>query len=260
MRHFSTSLFLCTLTFFLMDPADADAQVVNVERHRVQADTFNVWTGGLGFGLSVSKSANQVVRLNTTSDLTYVAKKHDFLFIARNNFLRVEGENVMNDGYAHLRAVLFRDNTLAPEVFLQAQYNLDWGLARRTLAGSNVRIRLHETDSFSAFVSTGLMFENEIWKDEDEDLRDVRNLLKSTTSFNLRGRLTDSVDLAAISYYQARPDRFFKPRFTSDWQVRFRISENLRFALQFVSTFDSDPPLNSTEFIYNINNILEVRF
>lgn len=238
----------------------ANAQVVNVERHRVITDSVNVWTGGLGFGLNTSKNRARVTRYNTSADVTYIGTRHDYLILGRNNFLRVEGENVMNDGHIHLRSVLFRDNTYAPEIFLQAQYNMDWGLKRRALAGSNIRIRLSDTENFNAFVSTGLMFENEIWEDSDEDLRKEYSRLKSTTSFNIRGRITDNLDVAAISYYQARPDRFFRPRFTSDWQLRFHISEHLRLSLQFVSTYDSAPPLNSEDFIYNINNVLEVRF
>ncbi len=236
----------------------ASAQVVNVERHRVEVDTVNVWTGGLGFGLNVSQNKTKVTRFNTTADLTYVARKHDFLLIGRNNFLRVEGDNVLNDGHVHFRSVLFRDNTYAPELFLQGQYNLDWGLQRRALIGANIRVRLHQSEHFSAFVSTGLMYENEIW--EDEELEEVFSHIKSTTSMNVRGRITEGVDVAAISYYQARPDRFFQPRFTSDWQIRFRLSHNLRFNLQFVSTYDADPPLNSNQFIYSINNLLEIRF
>ncbi len=247
----------CTL---LVTTIPVNAQVVNVERHRVFVDTVNVWTGGLGFGWNISQNKTRVVRFNTTADLTYVARKHDFLILGRNNFLRVDGNNVLNDGFVHLRSVFYRNNTYAPELFLQAQYNLDWGLKRRALAGANIRVRMHQTEQFSAFVSTGFMFENEIWEETDGEIREEFNQIKSTTSFNIRGTILENLELAAISYYQARPDRFLKPRFTSDWQVRFHISEHLRFAIQFVSTLDSDPPLDSVQFIYNINNLLEVRF
>ena len=104
------------------------------------------------------------------------------------------------------------------------------------------------------------MYENEIWEAEDEDLREVFNTLKSTTSINVRGRIAQNLDIAAISYYQASPSNFLEPRFTSDWQLRFTISENLRFVFQFISTYDADPRLNAVDFIYNINNLIEVRF
>lgn len=253
-------LYGTVLTALLIIATAANAQVVNVERHRVDADTVNVWTGGIGFGLNISQNQSQVIRFNNSADLTYVGQKHDYLFLGRNNFLRVEGDNVLNDGFIHIRNVLYRDNTYAPELFLQAQYNMDWGLKRRALAGANIRVRLHQTDKFAAFVSTGAMFENEIWEDPEGNLRDEFNHIKSTTSFNIRGTISETLELSAISYYQARPARFFKPRFTSDWQVRFHISEHLRFSIQFISTLDADPPLDATKFIYNINNLLEVRF
>lgn len=263
MRYSTETIFATFLVSLLITAIASDesySQVVNVERHRVTADTVDILTGGLGVGLNISQNKSQVIRINNSADLTYISRHHDYILLGRNNFLRVEGENVLNDGFVHLRTVLYRDNTYAPELFLQAQYNLDWGLKRRALAGASIRIRFTETDNFRAYASTGLMYENEIWEDADDLHREVFGLLKSTTSFNIRGNITDNLQLAAISYYQARPDRFFKPRFTSDWQMRFRVSENLRFIFQFVSTYDSDPPLGSTDFIYNINNLLEVRF
>lgn len=253
------SLFL--IFIFLMPLSGAFAQVVNVERHRITADTVDIWSGGLGLGLNVSKNKTRIIRVNTSADLSYTSKKHNYLLLGRNNFLRVKDDNVLNDGFIHLRSVLFHNNTYAPEFFVQAQYNLDWGLYRRALAGSNIRIRLLHRNQFNAYVSTGLMFENEIWKNNNDlKEREVTNYLKSTTSFNVRGQLTDNLRLAAISYYQARPDDFLKPRFTSDWQLRFLISENLVFSIQFVSTLDANPPLGSADFIYNINHLFEVRF
>ncbi len=257
-RNILLSLMVIGSVCIMMTPAYS--QVVNVERHRMQADTVKSLTGGLGIGLSVSKNTSQIIQLKNSADLTYSTRQHEFLMIGRNNFLRVEGSNVLNDGFVHLRSILYRDRSLAPEFFLQAQYNLDWGLKRRGLAGAAMRIRFIQSENFSAFASSGLMLENELWEDEDGLLRDERTLLKSTTSINVRGKIAENLDIAAISYYQARPDNFFKPRFTSDWQLRFRISQNLRFIFQFVSTYDSDPPFRSSDFIYNISNMIEVRF
>ncbi|MDI6401077.1 DUF481 domain-containing protein [Balneolaceae bacterium ANBcel3] len=255
-------LYLLFTLFFVLavHTEKAFSQVVNVERHRVAADTTGIWTGGLGFGLNISKNKNQITRFNNTADLTYIGQKHDILLLGRNNFLRVEGENVLNDGYVHLRSVLYRDNRWAPELFIQGQYNMDWGLKRRGLAGANLRYRMISSESFSAFISTGLMFEHEWWEDTDTDSDKTFERLKSTTSFNVQGKITESLDMMAITYYQARPTDFFNPRFTSDWQVRFHISQHLRFVVQFVSTYDAAPPFRSSDFIYSLNNVLEVRF
>lgn len=253
-------LLIFTLVASISPVTSSVGQVINVERHRISADTVNVLTGGFGVGFNVSQNKSRILRINTSADITYISRKHDYIILGKNNFLRVEGNNVLNDGFIHLRSVLFRDNTIAPEIFLQAQYNLDWGLKRRALAGANIRIRLSEHNNFSAFISTGLMYENEIWEAAEVNLREVFNVLKSTTSINIRGRLAQNFDIAAISYYQAVPSSFFEPRFTSDWQLRFSISENLRFVFQFISTYDADPRLHAVDFIYNINNMIEVRF
>lgn len=254
----SVSLLLFSVFFLIGSPSWS--QVVNVETHRVEADTLQRFTGGFGAGLEISKNTSQIIKLRNSADLRYSTRLHEFLILGRNNFLRVEGSNVLNDGFIHLRSVLYRNRSIAPEFFLQGQYNLDWGLKRRGLMGAAMRIRFVQTENIMAFASTGLMIENEIWQDDDKLLRDERTLLKSTTSVNVRGRIAENLNFAAISYYQVRPDKLFKPRFTSDWQLRFRISENLRFVFQFVSTYDSDPPFRTSDFIYEINNMIEFRF
>ncbi len=254
-----TTPFLFFIVILLVG-SPSRSQVINVETHRVEVDTLQKVSGGFGAGLDISKNTSQILRLRNSADLRYITRKHEFLVLGRNNFLRVEGSNVLNDGFIHLRTVLNRNSSIAPELFVQAQYNLDWGMKRRGLIGSAMRIRFVQTEHIMAFASTGLMIENEIWQDVDKSMRDERTLLKSTTSINVRGSITENLDIAAISYYQARPDKFFKPRFTSDWQLRFRISENLRFVFQFVSTYDSDPPFSSSDFIYQLSNMIEVRF
>lgn len=234
------------------------AQVVNIESLRVDSDANDRLTGSVGLGLNLKKNTTRISEIKTSADLAWLTGRHDFLLLSRNNFMRVRGENVLNDGYVHLRGVFNRSNVWAPELFLQGQYNLDWGLQRRALAGANVRIRLHEATHFSAFVSSGFMYEQEIWSSDSD--RQVFNYLKSTTSLNLRGRLSEHVEVSAISYYQSRPAWFFKPRFTSDWNVVFELSRHLRLGAHFRATYDSDPQFASTRFIYELNNLLQVRF
>ena len=241
-----------------MLPLRVAAQVVNIESLRVQSDASERFIGSVGLGFNLKKNTTRISEIKTSADLARLTERHDFLLLSRNNFMRVRGDNVLNDGYVHLRGVFNRNNIWAPELFLQGQYNLDWGLQRRALAGANVRIRLHENAHFSAFVSSGLMYEQEIWSSDTD--RQVFNFLKSTTSLNLRGRLSEQVEVSAISYYQSRPAHFFKPRFTSDWNVVFEISRYLRLGAHFKATYDSDPQFAATSFIYELNNLLQVRF
>lgn len=254
---FMVCLMLTAFAGSLRVPVAA-AQVVNIESLRVESDAINRLTGSVGLGLNLKKNTTRISEIKTSADLAWLTGRHDFLLLSRNNFMRVRGENVLNDGYVHLRGVFNRNNVWAPELFLQGQYNLDWGLQRRALAGVNMRIRLHEATHFSAFVSSGLMYEQEIWASDAD--RQVFNYLKSTTSLNVRGRLSEHIEVSAISYYQSRPAHFFKPRFTSDWNVVFELSRYLRLGAHFRATYDSDPQFAATRFIYELNNMLQVRF
>lgn len=241
------------------------AQVLNVERFKITADTANVWSGSASFGFSIADQGTQELNLRNDANLTYFSEKHQYLLLNRINLHQV-GAGTSSNGYFHLRSIFNRKNQINPESFLQFQYNFDLGLQRRALAGANVRYRFFETERFYGAISTGLMFENELWKEEIEtetttvENRIENNFLKSTTSLNLRGDISENISIVLYSYYQARPDRFSKPRVTADWQLQFQLRENLRFGMQFVATYDSDPILEAADFVYSFHNMLIFSF
>lgn len=241
-------------------PETAKSQVLNVEQYTIDADTAGVWTGSLSFGLNVNKQRSRVVNLRNDANLTYFSERHQYLFLNRINLLGVGTETSLNDGYFHTRGIFNRRDRINPESFLQFQYNFDVGLQRRFLAGATARLNLFSTDNFSGSVSTGLMYENEIWLSRDEDTRIRNDYIKSTSSVNLREELSDRIYIVLFGYYQARPTRFFEPRITLDSQLQFELVENIRLSIQWVSTYDAAPVLDAPEWTYRLTNNVIISF
>ncbi|MCA1800859.1 MAG: hypothetical protein LC662_00190 [Rhodothermaceae bacterium] len=174
----------------LLLPFAADAQVLNVERFRSDADTADVWIGELKFDFSLSKQNTTVMALGNETNLAHFTRNHVYYFLNQINLVSV---------------------------------------------------------------STGLMIENEFWRESDEPSVE-KTLLKSTTSLLIRGRLTEQAEMVMIGYYQAPPASFFKPRITGDAKLNLKISSNLTFTTQFVLTYDADPLIDVTKVVYRLTN------
>jgi len=236
----------------------AEAQVLNVESHRAEADTARAWSGSLQFGFSATKRKSQTIQLNNRSSARYFGDQHSYMFITNLNLLRIDEETISN-GYAHLRSTLYYANNWSPEAFTQFQYSQDWGLRRRYLAGAGIRYDFIQSDDFTAGITTGAMYEHEVWRAEDGP-RQQFDRLKSTNSLLMRGNLSPTTTLFVVGYYQGEPTNFFTPRLTGDIELRFRITRLIQFGAQFSTTYDYAPALEVVSWIYSFRNNIVVSF
>ncbi|MCH8567332.1 MAG: DUF481 domain-containing protein [Balneolales bacterium] len=253
-------IFSAAITFiFLLFPtisADVQAQVLNIESYRKASDTTKSWAGALTFGFTASKQKTQSLQLNNRTNAAYFGESHLYMLITNLSVLQVD-DNLESNGYVHLRNMLFYNNTLSPELFTQLQYSQNWGLKRRFLVGAALRYNFISTDSFTSAVTSGFMYENELWQGEEAP-RQLFNQIKSTTSLLMRGNITETTSLVLAGYYQTLPGDILNPRLTGDIELRFRISENIQFGAQFVTTYDYAPPIDVVSWIYSFRNNITI--
>lgn len=234
------------------------AQVLNVEKYRHDSDTSKVWAGNLSLGFEVSQRNKQSIELNNESDLIYFSPLHSYLFLTNFKILKVE-DKILSDGYVHLRSSFFRKNRIHPELFTQYQYSLTWGLRGRYLVGGAGRIRLYQADRFLATLTSGAMYEYELWEPNAE-ISVQTEYLKLTNALMLRGKITPQISIVTMGYYQARPVSFFRPRITSDINVIFTISDSFRISTGFELTHDYKPAPGIEATIYKLENKLIFSF
>lgn len=246
-------IFLCFFVLVISSET-IKAQVLNVEKFRMDADTSNVWAGNLTFGFDVTKRSKQTLQLNNQSDLVYLSRNHSFLLINDIRLISV-GDNISNEGYTHFRTTFLRKQKFAPELFTQYQYSQDWGLSERILLGGTLRYMIYSSDNFSASVTTGAMYEYERWAPE-EAANVTNRIIKSTNSANVRGKITPTVSLLLMAYYQAPFDDFTRPRLTGDINLQFAISRILRFSAGFNVVHDANPVEGVESWTYEFKNRL----
>lgn len=251
-------LVLLVSVFLLQPAAPAHAQVLNIESLRMDADTTRSWAGNLTFGFSASKQDKQTIQLNNRATLIHFGKTHSYLMLTSINLVTIDDE-LVNNGYFHLRGTLWYHRRWSPEIFTQFQYSEDWGLKRRTLFGGGIRHNTIRKSGFTAGITTGLMYEHEIWSPEDFP-RIMYDRIKSTTSLLTRGQLSPTTNLYIVGYYQAEPQKFLSPRLTANVELRFQVSRIVRFSAQFTTTYDYNPPPGVQSWIYTVRNNFSVLF
>ncbi|MFD2244929.1 DUF481 domain-containing protein [Pontibacter ruber] len=273
--RFNHSLLIILLfKLFLATPA-AKAQILNIERARVERDdTINYFTGKGGLNFSMfnrnagKNNPNNFLQLTLTGDVAFITAKHSYLLLNYYNYLLINYDNreqrntIASNGYSHLRVNFYRKRKLSYELFTQFQADLARGLERRVLTGGGLRYALLRREKATIFAGTGLMHEHERWNDpEQEGAKRVSDLPKSTNYLSLKAKLTEQVETNSIAYYQTGYDKSidrFRNRVSGDVGLNVKLSDHVSLRTNFSCTYEDRPIIPITRFIYAITNGIQV--
>ena len=245
-------IFVLIPILFFATILPLQAQVLNVEQVRADSDSTG-WVGELGFDLSLNKFNDSILKTGGEANASYFSRLHQYIFLSQLDVVTVDGNPLLSDGYAHIRATLLRKNQLSPEMFAQYQYNNNLDLQNRALGGVGLRYNFLSRPRLNGSFSTGMMAEYEQWGlTESESVENT--FLKSTSNLVIRGDLNSQTSLTVIGYYQARPDRFFEPRVTSENRLTLQINERIRFRVAFTLMYDTDPIIDVPNLTYELKN------
>ncbi|MFD2515623.1 DUF481 domain-containing protein [Pontibacter locisalis] len=268
------AILLISLLFFTVIPAKA--QILNIERSRVDQDTVNYLTGKAGVNFSLfnrnagKNNPNSYLQLTFNGDLAYISNQHSYLLLNYYNYLLVNYDSeelrntVASTGYSHFRINFFRRRKLSYEVFTQVQADKARGLELRTLAGGGLRIALLREKDVNVYFGTGLMHEHEEWENPEQENRLVTSdLLKSTNYISTKAKLSDNVSTEGIAYCQVGYDQeaeVFRNRVSGDVSLSFKLTNKLSFRTNFSCTYEDEPIVPVTKFVYAITNGIQLAF
>lgn len=257
-------------------PKGASAQILNIERSRVDRDSAGYFTGKGGLSFSMfnrnagKDNPNNYLQLTFNGDVAYIAEKHSYLLLNYYNYLLVNYDSkelrntVASTGYSHFRVNFMRKKRLSYEAFTQVQADKARGLELRTLAGGGVRYRLLSGDDGSVYFGTGLMHEHEEWENPDmEQQLIVSDLFKSTNYLSGKVRLNEQVSTEGIAYYQVGHDKTidrFRNRISGDISLQVKLTNVFSFKTNFNCVYEDKPIVPVTRFVYTISNGIQVQF
>ena len=262
-----STLKLLVLLLITFSPFLSFAQIANIEKFRLDKDTSNLWLGNIGIGFASKKQKNIVNEYNAYFNLVYLSKNHSYMTLNHSDLKQVDKFRYISEGYTHWRINFFRRHRISYEPFVQFQYDKGRGLINRNLYGFSFRLQLikvkKEKDKLDIGISTGAMYEKEDWTENviryalpGDTSRAQTLFVKSTSNLFARASLHEKITLFTSVYYQARFEKFNKPRVVSDIQLVFKVTKLISFTTGFVSTYDSYPIVDGNIFTYKLNGTL----
>ena len=234
------------------------SQILNIEKKRLNNDTSKVFIGNASFHMGIAQRATRVLSARGGVDMSYSSLKNNYIFIGSSHLIQVEDNDVISDASAHFRIHLNKKKWFSEELFTQIQYDQARGLNYRFLTGVGGRVSLVYSDKSTFAGGSGVMYEQEEWEIEEDYA--LTRLIKSTSYLSLHHTFTESFNLNAIAYYQAKFDSFFQPRVFGDVNLNFSITKKLTFTTKFSIIYDSAPVVPVREVFYNLTNGISLTF
>jgi len=239
------------------------AQVLNVDRENGQDSTKKKFLASITGSFSSDKQKNKFIEFSNSTELDYILKNNYFFVLLNQSDIAYNGKSTIeNNGFIQLR---FRDNDvrlIAPDAFIQYQWNGIWGLESRALSGLNTRINCLEKKKSDLYLSIGAFYEMERWNTQlksyayktENDLIINRELFRLNMVTKFAFKIGKHIDFAGISYLQFPINKnFLNPRWVFDSNLYFEFSKRLNFLLRYDFNYDEYRPLPIDDFYYSLN-------
>jgi hypothetical protein len=233
-------------------------QVVNVEDRRVRLGDSTHWLGKADVGFNVIQNTQQFLTASAAVQVEFKEKKHFVLSLTAYNFAKSSTQDILNDGFQHLRYNYDVTERVVWEVYTQAQYNERIRLRLRTLAGTGFRFKLLRNPKAKLYLGASYFYEQTRFRDTTTDF--VNHRLSFYVSFS--SKLGPNARFASTTYYQPILSDVNNQRWASDNTLVLPITRKIAFRANLNLTYDTDPrlPPSVPDLIYAWTNGLRVEF
>ncbi len=253
---FSVKSAFSTLALLVLLCFSSQAQLVNIEK--VRKDKKEGFQGAVGVTLSLTQNTKQIFQANNQTHLQYHKNAHTILAINNIGYMRVEGDNLINNGFQHLRYNYdLIPDLLTLEALTQHQYNSIRLLQRRFLLGGGPRFKVFENENFRLFLAPLAIYENELFSDEEQTRT---SKLKGNLYLSAGIDLNEQLNFSHTTYYQPDLAAFSEFRLASETSLNFKISENFSFEAVFDLAYDSHPLEDIPKLFYTLRNGITYSF
>jgi hypothetical protein len=226
---------LLFLTFFsLVVNFLSQAQIVNIEDSRKKIDSTGLY-GHIDLAFNLVQSSQQLLTFRGSSRVDVLRSKGVWMGILDYRVIHNDKKKLQDDGFFHLRYGRFFGKRLTWETFSQLQHNRQLRIDLRWLVGTGPRFLAYDKPKQKIYFGAMYMYEydevlasNTIWRD---------HRLSSYLSIHLQ--LLPQLNFASTSYFQPLISNFGDSRLSSVNSLNFRLSEHLKFRLQFNISYDA---------------------
>lgn len=237
----------------------AFGQVLKVDRSHFESDSSGYLVGAIGGNFNVNnrgstpEEENVYVGVTGNTDFIHVAKNSATIMIGGLTYFKIGDGPTVYNGYVHLREILRRSHTVAPEFLLQSQFDQSRKMEFRQLIGGGLRFNVLRGEN-SLHAGLGGMFEHEEWRADTTLI--VKDLFKINTYVGGELTLNETVTIRTITYFQSGWDariESFRNRLSSFLQISTELTEHLNFTTSFDFYLDDRPIIPVPRITYESN-------
>ena len=243
-----------------------EAQILNVDRENGQDSIPRKQLFSWNVSFSSDKQKKNLLELTNVAEYDRFFKNNQVLITLMNTDASFNGKTILeNNGYFQLRLRNNDKKRVAPDYFMQYQWNGIWGLQNRAIAGCNARFKFWDDKTDDLFMSIGAFYEYEKWNpnlssyafggNSTEII--YRNIPRLNFSAKTAVQLKKGIDLSAITFLQFPMNdafaHFTQPRWFLDMNMNFELNKHLSMVLHYDQNIDFYRPLPIDLYFYNLN-------
>jgi Protein of unknown function, DUF481 len=242
--------------FFYQSPIFG--QVVNIEDRRIRLGDSLHWLGKADLGFNLIQNTQQYLTASAAMQWEYKAQKHFFLSLTAYNLAKSANQNILNDGFQHLRYNYDVTEKTVWEIYAQRQYNERIRLRVRTLAGTGFRFKVARKKTTRLYFGASYFYEESQFKDATPPFHNHR--LSFYTAFS--HKIGSTGRFASTTYCQPILTDLGNQRWASDNSLLIPLSKKCSFRANLNLTYDTDPRLPATvpDLIYAWTNGIRLEF
>lgn len=222
---------------------DSAAAQVNIESFR-REDPPQGLSGTLSGDLNVTTGNVDLIQINLGARLTYVQGLVQSLMVGQGGVGFLGRNRYASSGLLHFRRTHWFRNWVAPEWYVQADYDRSLKLDHRALAGGGMRLDFARGDWGRLGAGTSAMLEYERLDLPDDATHDDRTTtLRNSTFMTLRITPGSSLVVSSTTYVQPA---FFAAasdvRVLENLRVATSLTERVQLTVTFDLRYDGSPP------------------
>lgn len=263
-------LFLLSLPFLYLFPANIHSQILNVDREGVENEIKKNWMSSADLSFSSDKNKLNLLDISSQVEIAnFLKNNYMFIGMLNYNFTMNGNEVIQNEGYTQIR---FRDNDkrkISNESFLQYQWNGTLGMEYRKLIGSNIRFKIIEKSDLDLYTGMGIFYEMEQWNFGGINDIDIslfpnsinRNIFRLNHYWKGAYKINDNIDISGVSYFQLPINSdIANLRWFFDFNTNIKMTKNSSFVIHYDGTYDNYRLVPVAKFYYSLNFGIQLKW
>lgn len=241
---------------FIFFTENLNAQVVNMESRRIKTDTLG-WSGSVEGLLKTTKKKSLIFDGEFASVIQHKRKKDEYMFVLEYDLLKEANKNLKRQLMVHLRNTHQLTQTFSLEAFLQYQNDEATKMKHRFLAGGGGRLRLAQSERFSAYLGIALMYE---YDEEDVEPVIYKNEIRNSSYFSFTYTPAPFVSLISTTFYQPRLDNFSDFRILTQETLAFNVTKNFDIIFNLDFLYNTTPVVGVPKSTFEFKSGFKYKF